>query len=560
MYSSEIKKPDKISFLALGGLAEVGKNMYCIEVNDDIFIIDCGVLFPDDTLPGIDYVIPSFQYLLDKKDKIRGLFITHGHEDHIGAIPFFLKQLPIDNIYACGIAYDLIVSKLEEHNIKKNIIKYNTNSVYKFGTTEVSFILLNHSIPDMHGICIKTNQGYIFHTGDFKIDFTPVGPKADYQRLAKIGSEGVLLLLSDSTNAEKKNLIESEKIIGESITTLFSRIKGRIVIATFASNLYRVKQIIDAAVLTNRKVAILGRSMQKVVDISIKTKYLTVDPKTFIKAENINKTPLEKIVVLCTGTQGEPLAALSRIATGNHRFMSANSKDTVLLSSSIIPGNFVDINQTINLLSKKGATVITDGPLANIHASGHGSQNDLKLMLSLLKPKYFIPIHGEHRMLKIHKQLAIDVGVPEKNILVLDNGDYVEITPDNINVTQKIPCYSQYMDQSGYSAITNNIIRERKLLSEEGMLSVIITINQANNKIACEPNLITRGFVYMKEEDKLLNNIIILSKIAVSNYLLKNKVINETDLKELIINSLKDKIAGITNRYPVILPIIHFIN
>ena len=558
MYLNEKEKPDKISFMALGGMAEVGKNMYAIEVNDDIFIIDCGVLFPDDTLPGIDYVIPSFQYLMDKRDRIKGLFITHGHEDHIGAIPFFLKQLPIDNIYACGIAYDLIMSKLTEHNIKKNIIKYQTDSVYKFGTTEVSFILLNHSIPDMHGICIKTNQGYIFHTGDFKIDFTPAGPKADYQKLAKIGSEGVLLLLSDSTNAEKKNLIDSEKIIGESITTLFSRIKGRIIIATFASNLYRVKQIIDAAVLNNRKIAILGRSMQKVVDISMKTKYLDVDPKVFIKAEHINNTPLDRLVVLCTGTQGEPLAALSRIATGNHRFMSANTKDTVLLSSSIIPGNFVDINQTINLLSKKGATVITDGPLANIHASGHGSQNDLKLMLSLLKPKYFIPIHGEHRMLKIHKQLAIDVGMESKNILVVDNGDFVDITPESISVVKKIPCLSQYMDQSGYSPITNNIIRERKVLAEEGILSVLVSLNQNTNKIVGEPNIITRGFVYMKEEDRLISNIIFETKKVVQDYLNNKKIINEDEFRESIINHLREKIALITNRYPVILPLIHY--
>lgn len=557
--NSKNSNQNKITFMALGGLAEVGKNMYAIEVEDDIFIVDCGVLFPDESLPGIDYVIPSFQYLIENKERIRGLFITHGHEDHIGAIPFLLKQLDIPGIYAAGIAYDLILSKLEEHNIKKRIIKYSTNSVYTFPSAEVSFVLLNHSIPDMHGIAIKTKLGYIFHTGDFKIDYTPVGPKAEYDKLVKMGKEGMLVLFSDSTNAIKKDIIASEKTIGKSINQLFQRIKGRIIIATFASNLYRVKQIVEAAVFTKRKIAILGRSMQKVVDIAIQANYITLAKSAFVSASHIEKTPPEQLVVLCTGTQGEPLAALSRIATGNHKYIQASPRDTVILSSSVIPGNHVAINQTINLLYKKGASVITDGPLADIHASGHGSQQDLKLMLTLTKSKYFVPIHGEHRMLKTHKRLAVDVGIDENNVFVLDNGEMLEINQNGAEVVKKLPCFSQYMDRLGYAVITNNIIRERRMLSEEGFFLVMLTIDSKHNKLVSDPIIMSRGFIYMKEAESFVQTLSNKVKSLVGRELANNTNLGNNKLRDQIYEMLQTELFKETNRNPVIVPIIHLV-
>ena len=555
-FSKEKIQNDKISFMALGGLGEVGKNMYVIEINNKIYLVDCGVLFPDDNLPGIDYIIPSFQYLLDNKERIVALFITHGHEDHIGAIPFLLKSLEIKKIYACGIAYDLINAKLDEHNIKYNLLRYYSNTILNFDDVQVSFVLLNHSIPDMHGVAFKTKNGYIFHTGDFKIDLTPAGPHAEYYKLAKMGEEGVLALLSDSTNALKKAPIESEKVIGDSIVDLFSRIKGRIIIATFASNIYRIEQIINAAILNKRKMAVFGRSMQKAIEIALKSNYLKVDPSLFIKPEAIKNTKPSELVVLSTGTQGEPLAALSRIANGTHRFLSATSKDTVIFSSSVIPGNTDAINQTINLLYKKGCEVITDGPLADIHTSGHGSQNDLKLMLTLLRPKYFIPIHGENRMLKKHCQLAQDIGIKKENTIVLDNGEMIDIV-NGLKFIKKIPCHNQYMDNFGYSAINNNIIKERRIISEDGIFSIIALIDPVNAKLLSNPIIISRGFIYMKDNEEFIQSISNIAKVQILN-ILKNKKFNFSKIiEEDMIRILSNHINQTTGRNPVIMPIIH---
>ena len=381
-------KTDEIGIFSLGGLGEVGKNMYIFEISDQIFIVDSGILFPDNHLLGIDYVIPDFQYLVENEERIVGLFITHAHEDHIGSIPYLLRKVKIPKIYAAGIAVDMIEYKLTEHSDVKAppIDVYKSHYKYKFKDVEISFIRLNHSIPDMFGIVFKTKLGNIFHTGDFKIDFSPVGPPAEYDKLAKIGSEGTILLLSDSTNSEREGIIESDSKIGKSINELFSRISGRIIIATFASNMYRIQQIIESSIRNGRKIAFFGRSMERAIEVGRQSGYIKIPKGFLLENEDLNKIPDHKLTILVTGSQGEPFAALSRIADRSHRQIQARKGDTVIFSSSPIPGNQEGVNRTINKLFRLDVEVITHGPIADTHTSGHGSQHDLKLMLSLVKP------------------------------------------------------------------------------------------------------------------------------------------------------------------------------
>ena len=422
-------KSGEIGFFALGGLGEVGKNMYVFDIENQLFIVDAGILFPDEHLLGIDYVIPDVSYLIEHQERIVGLFITHGHEDHIGSIPYLLKQVMIPKIYASGIAVDFIEHKLNEHQTPNipPIEEYKSYYTYTFKNTEVSFIRLTHSIPDMFGIVFKTPQGIIFHTGDFKVDFTPVGPPAEFHKLTEIGQEGVLLLCSDSTNAERAEPIQSESVIGESINELFAKIEGRIIIATFASNLYRIQQIIEASLRNNRKIAVFGRSMERAIEIGIQSGYIKVPKQSLIKGDQVGRYQAKELTILVTGSQGEPLAALSRIASNNHRFIKAMPGDTVVFSSSPIPGNQEGVNRTINKLYRLDVDVITHGPIADTHTSGHGNQSDLKMMLSLLKPKLFIPVHGEHRMQRHHRDLAIQCGVKKENVLILGNDDVAAI-------------------------------------------------------------------------------------------------------------------------------------
>ena len=555
---NSLLKSDEIGIFALGGLGEVGKNIYVIEAYNQIFVIDAGIMFPDARLLGIDYVLPDFTYLQENQDRIVGLFITHGHEDHIGGIPYLLKQVKIPKIYACGFAVSLIEAKLGEHKDIKppKIEEYRSHYTYKFNQIEVSFVRLNHSIPDMHGIAFKTPLGYIFHTGDFKIDLTPVGPAAEYEKLSQMAKEGVLALLSDSTNAERSEPIQSEKAIGESIVDLFANIKGRIIIATFASNIYRMQQIIDASIYSNRKVAVIGRSMENAIEIGIQSGYIKAPTGTFVDANEINRIPPEQLTVLSTGSQGEPLAALSRIATGSHRFISAMPGDTVIFSSSPIPGNQEPINRTINALFRIGADVITHGPLADTHTSGHGSQSDLKLMLSLTKPKYFLPVHGEHRMLKFHRDLAIDVGVDPENILILDNGDVAAISKNGIRKAGTVKAGDVYVDGSGIGDISNNVIWERKLLSDDGLFAVIITVDCQSKIIVTDPTIISRGFIYMKGNEALTESLANQVKDFVTEKFSTNARIQDNELKHHISDFLSDKIYEITQRKPMIIPVI----
>ncbi|MDR2828744.1 MAG: ribonuclease J [Acholeplasmatales bacterium] len=547
-----------IKIIALGGLGEVGKNTYVYEINNKIFLVDAGILFPDDSLLGIDYVIPDYTYLVENEQKIVGLFITHGHEDHIGGIPFLLKKVKIPRIYASGIAVDLIEYKFQEHTeiISPEICEFKSADVFTFDDIKVSFIRLNHSIPDMFGIVIHTDLGPIFHTGDFKIDFTPVGPHAEYHKLTTLAENGCLCLLSDSTNAEVTTSIPSESKIGNSIRELFSKITQRIIIVTFASNIYRIEQIINATVESGRKIAVFGRSMEKAIEAGLEAGYIKMPKDTMISNNSIESIDSSKIVLLCTGSQGEPLAALSRIASGNHKYIKAMPGDTVIFSSSPIPGNQEGINKTINKLFQKGLNVIVNSIIADTHASGHGSQNDLKMMINLVKPKYFIPVHGEHRMLKTHKDLAIDCGVEEQNILIMDNGEVAVIDEEGIRKNGTVASGDIYIDGNGIGDIGSKVINERKLLSEEGIFVISLAIEATTKKLLLEPSIVSRGFIHMRGSVELTTALVEYIKEIVYQELDRDILYAPLLLKKKVEDELSKKIYTITLRKPLVIVVL----
>lgn len=550
-----LTKEKETFVFALGGLGEVGKNMYVIEHDDEIIVIDAGVMFPEDDLPGIDYVLADYTYLKENENKIKGLFITHGHEDHIGGIPYLLSHVNIPVIYAPKVGAELIKKKLDDRGVNyTNIIIYNEDTKPCFKHFQIEFFRTTHSIPDSYGISINTPNGRIVTTGDFKFDLTPIGPVANFSKMTKLGDEGVKLLLSDSTNALVPGFSTSESDVDEALSDIFKSCKGRIILATFASNIYRLVHIIDTCIKNGRKVAVFGRSMVNSIEIA-KSCSLIKDKSVFITSDEANKSKPEKVCLLCTGSQGEPLAALSRIANGVDNNIKLMPEDTVIFSSSAIPGNAMSINRVINKLYLKGATVYTTSDDANVHTSGHAKQDELKLLFRLLRPEYYMPVHGEYRMLKSATDLASECGIDHDRSFICKNGDILGISKDGVRRVKSIPINDIYVDGKRIGDIASSVIRDRKIMSTDGVLVVIVNINSEKKELVTEPNITTRGFVVVNENQELLSDIQNKVRSIINSELLKHSF-NITDLKNRLILELNSYIIDTTGRRPIIMPMI----
>ena len=550
-----LTKEKETFVFALGGLGEVGKNMYVIEHDDEIIVIDAGVMFPEDDLPGIDYVLADYTYLKENENKIKGLFITHGHEDHIGGIPYLLSHVNIPVIYAPKVGAELIKKKLDDRGVNyTNIIIYNEDTKPCFKHFQIEFFRTTHSIPDSYGISINTPNGRIVTTGDFKFDLTPIGPVANFSKMTKLGDEGVKLLLSDSTNALVPGFSTSESDVDEALSDIFRSCKGRIILATFASNIYRLVHIIDTCVKNGRKVTVFGRSMVNSIEIA-KSCSLIKDKSVFITSDEANKSKPEKVCLLCTGSQGEPLAALSRIANGVDNNIKLMPEDTVIFSSSAIPGNAMSINRVINKLYLKGATVYTTSDDANVHTSGHAKQDELKLLFRLLRPEYYMPVHGEYRMLKSATDLANECGIDHDRSFICKNGDILGISKDGVRRVKSIPINDIYVDGKRIGDIASSVIRDRKIMSTDGVLVVIVNINSEKRELVIDPNITTRGFVVVNENQELLSNIQNKVRSIINSELLKHSF-SITDLKNRLILELNSYIIDTTGRRPIIMPMI----
>ena len=553
------KNNKKLRIIPLGGIREIGKNLTVFETDNDMILVDCGVAFPEDDMPGIDAVIPDFSYVIEHKDKLRAIILTHGHEDHIGALPYFLKEINVP-IYGTKLTLALVEKKLEDFNLAStaNLQVVKHSEMIMKGDFCIEFIRTNHSIADACALAIITPCGIVIHTGDFKVDYTPIdGAPIDLMRFAELGEKGVLLLMADSTNAERKGFTMSEKTVGATFDDIFSKTKGRLIVATFSSNVHRVQQIIDTAVKFKRKCVICGRSMVNVIDVALQTGYMKHTENTLIDIEDIDKYPPEELVVITTGSQGEPLSALTRMAVATHRQIDIVPGDTVIISASPIPGNEKPINKMIDELFKRGANVIYKS-LAEVHVSGHACEEELKLIQAIVKPKYFMPVHGEFRMLTRHKDIATRMGMAEENVFIMDNGRVLEFDGDEIHTDETVTSGNILIDGLSVGDIGNIVLRDRRHLAEDGLIVVVMSVNSATGEVISGPDIISRGFVYMRESEEMITHIkeVVLNTInkteSLSSYRKNDWALKKTSIKDAIHNYVYEQ----TKRNPMILPIV----
>lgn len=550
------KQPNETKIVVLGGLGEVGKNMYCVMHKDAIVIIDAGVSFPESELMGIDYVLPDFTFLKENEDKIKALLITHGHEDHIGGIPFLLQSIKIPAIYAPNHAKELIAVKLQDKNIRyDNLFVYTEDTRLKFKDIEIEFFRITHSIPDSHGISIKTPDGRIVTTGDYKFDLTPIGPMANLYKMACLGHEGVDLLISDSTNALNEGFSNSESVVDETLGEMFEKYKtNRIIIATFASNIYRVKHIFETCYKHNRKICIFGRSMENNINISLNAGYID-HKELLVSPEEANNLKPGEVTILCTGSQGEPLAALSRISNGTHKQIKLRPDDIVIFSSSAIPGNALSISKTINKLYLQGVKVYTNNTLTDLHTSGHANEEEIKLMIRLIKPKYLMPFHGDYRMLKKQADIGINCCIPKENTFILKNGDSLVLKNHVITKGESMPGADVYVDGNRIGEVGSAVLKDRKIMANDGILVVIANIDMHKKELLIKPNITTRGFILVNENEELIKKIENKAEQIIKADLQEPKV-NYNNLKSSISEQLYPFINELTGRKPIILPII----
>ncbi|MBU3207437.1 ribonuclease J [Clostridium algidicarnis] len=547
---------NSVKVIPLGGLGEIGKNITAIEYKDEIMVIDCGVSFPDEDMYGVDLVIPDVKYLVDNSEKVKGIFLTHGHEDHIGALPYILKQINVP-VYGTNLTLGIVKNKLKEHNILSDCDLHvvEAGDIVELQDLKVEFIRNTHSIADSCCIAVHTPVGVIFHTGDFKIDFTPIdGLVMDLERISALGKQGVLLLLADSTNVERAGHTISEKAIGDTLTRILSNAKGRVIVATFASNIHRMQQIVNASIKFGRKVAFSGRSMENISELAMELGYLHIPEGQVITLDQMKKYPNEQVTIITTGSQGEPMAALTRIAFGTHRKIEIEPKDLFIISASPIPGNVKMINKVINQLFKKGAGVIYED-LEEVHVSGHAYRDELKLIHALIRPKYFMPVHGEYRHLRHHTKLAQGLGMDEKNTFILETGEVLEVSKKEAKISGKVHTGSVFVDGLGVGDVGNVVLRDRKYLSQDGMLTIVVTIEKESFSIIAGPDIITRGFVYVKESDALINEAKEIARRELENCL-DNKVVEWYILKVNMKKAVEKFLYEKTKRRPIILPII----